>query len=68
MQKPFEAVCSFLLFGSAATGLIMIWVLISEYKIKEWGLAPTLILTLCILLFLLSWVWYKRLKATLNSN
>jgi hypothetical protein len=68
MQKPFEAVCSFLLFGSAATGLIMIWVLVSEYKIKEWGLAPALILTLCIFIFLSSWAWYKRLKITLHSN
>ena len=68
MHKFFEAACSFLLFGSATTGLIMIWVLVSEYKIKEWGLAPALILTLCVLIFLLSWAWYKKLKPTFDSH
>ena len=40
MQKAFEALSSFLLFGSAATGLIMIWVLVAEYKLDSWGIMP----------------------------
>ena len=62
MQKFLEALSSFLLFGSAATGLIMIWVLVAEYKLDSWGVTPAVILTLCILTFLLSWAWFKKLK------
>ena len=62
MQKFLEALSSFLLFGSAATGLIMIWVLVAEYKLDSWGVTPELILTVCILTFLLSWAWFKKLK------
>ena len=62
MQKFLEALSSFLLFGSAATGLIMIWVLVAEYKLDSWGVTPAVILTVCILTFLLSWAWSKKLK------
>ena len=62
MQKFLEALSSFLLFGSAATGLIMIWVLVAEYKLDSWGLTPAVILTVCILTFLLSLAWFKKLK------
>ncbi|MFL2917099.1 MAG: hypothetical protein ACJZ2I_02550 [Thalassobaculaceae bacterium] len=62
MQKFLEALSSFLLFGSAATGLIMIWVLVAEYKLDSWGVTPAVILTVCILTFLLSWAWFKKLK------
>lgn len=62
MQKAFEALSSFLLFGSAATGLIMIWVLVAEYKLDSWGITPSVILTICLVTFLLSWAWFKRLK------
>ena len=62
MQKFLEALSSFLLFGSAATGLIMIWVLVAEYKLDSWGITPAVILTVCILTFLLSWAWFKKLK------
>ena len=62
MQKFLEALSSFLLFGSAATGLIMIWVLVAEYKLDSWGVTPAVILTVCILMFLLSWAWFKKLK------
>ena len=62
MQKFLEALSSFLLFGSAATGLIMIWVLVAEYKLDSWGVKPAVILTVCILMFLLSWAWFKKLK------
>ena len=62
MQKFLEALSSFLLFGSAATGLIMIWVLVAEYKLDSWGVTPAVILTVCILTFLLSLAWFKKLK------
>ena len=62
MQMFLEALSSFLLFGSAATGLIMIWVLVAEYKLDSWGVTPAVILTVCILTFLLSWAWFKKLK------
>ena len=62
MQKAFEALSSFLLFGSAATGLIMIWVLVAEYKLDSWGIMPSVILTICLVTFLLSWAWFKKLK------
>ncbi len=62
MPKFLEALSSFLLFGSAATGLIMIWVLVAEYKLDSWGVTPAVILTVCILTFLLSWAWFKKLK------
>ena len=62
MQKFLEALSSFLLFGSAATGLIMIWVLVAEHKLDSWGVTPAVILTVCILTFLLSWAWFKKLK------
>ena len=62
MQKFLEALSSFLLFGSAATGLIMIWVLVAEYKLDSWGVTPAVILTVCILTFLLSWAWFKKVK------
>ena len=62
MQKFLEALSSFLLFGSAATGLIMIWVLVAEYKLDSWGVTPAVILTVSILTFLLSWAWFKKLK------
>ena len=62
MQKTFEALSSFLLFGSAATGLIMIWVLVAEYQLDKWGVTPAVILTICIITFLLSWAWFKKLK------
>ena len=62
MRKFLEALSSFLLFGSAATGLIMIWVLVAEYKLDSWGVTPAVILTVCILTFLLSWAWFKKLK------
>ena len=62
MQKFLEALSSFLLFGSAATGLIMIWVLVAEYKLDSWGVTPAVILTVCILTFLLSWALFKKLK------
>ena len=62
MHKFLEALSSFFLFGSAATGLIMIWVLVAEYKLDSWGVTPAVILTVCILTFLLSWAWFKKLK------
>ncbi|MBT5914133.1 MAG: hypothetical protein HOH59_15100 [Rhodospirillaceae bacterium] len=63
MTKIFEGLCSFLLFGSAATGLIMIFVLVAEFELEEWGIAPAVILTICILIFLLSWAWYRKLRS-----
>jgi hypothetical protein len=62
MNKVFEGLCSFLLFGSAATGLIMIFVLVAEFELEKWGVTPAVILTTCILTFLLSWAWYRKLK------
>jgi len=40
MNKVFEGLCSFLLFGSAATGLIMVFVLVAEFELEKWGVAP----------------------------
>ena len=63
MTKIFEGLCSFLLFGSAATGLIMIFVLVAEFELEKWGIAPAIMLTICILIFLLSWAWYRKLRS-----
>ena len=54
-KKIPEALLSFLLFGSGATGLMMIWVLIAEYKVDDWIVWPPVLLTLSIVMFFLSW-------------
>ena len=54
-KKILEALLSFLLFGSGATGLMMIWVLIAEYKVDDWIVWPPVLLTVSIVMFFLSW-------------
>lgn len=54
-KKKLEVLLSFLLFGSGATGLMMIWVLIAEYKVDDWIVWPPVLLTVSIVMFFLSW-------------
>ena len=54
-KKILEALLSFLLCGSGATGLMMIWVLIAEYKVDDWIVWPPVLLTVSIVMFFLSW-------------
>lgn len=54
-KKILEALLSFLLFGSGVTGLMMIWVLIAEYKVDDWIVWPPVLLTVSIVMFFLSW-------------
>jgi len=54
-KKILEALLSFFLFGSGATGLMMIWVLIAEYKVDDWIVWPPVLLTVSIVMFFLSW-------------
>lgn len=54
-KKILEALLSFLLFGAGATGLMMIWVLIAEYKVDDWIVWPPVLLTVSIVMFFLSW-------------
>ena len=61
-KKILEALMSFLLFGSGATGLMMIWVLIAEYKVDDWIVWPPILLTVSIVLFFLSWSILNLIK------
>ena len=61
-KKILEALLSFLLFGSGATGLMMIWVLIAEYKVDDWIVWPPILLTVSIVMFFLSWSILKLIK------
>jgi len=61
-KKILEALLSFLLFGSGATGLMMIWVLIAEYKVDDWIVWPPILLTVSIVLFFLSWSILNLIK------
>tara|TARA_Y100000814_G_scaffold127547_1_gene92311 strand:+ start:369 stop:629 length:261 start_codon:yes stop_codon:yes gene_type:complete len=60
--KGLEAVCSFLLFGSGATGLMMIWVLVAGYRIDDWIVWPPILLTGSIVVFFLSWSGLNFIK------
>ena len=62
-KKILEALLSFLLFGSGATGLMMIWVLIAEYKVDDWVVWPPVLLTVSIVTFLLSWSILNFIKS-----
>ena len=62
-KKILEALLSFLLFGSGATGLMMIWVLIAEYKVDDWVVWPPVLLTVSIVMFLLSWSILNFIKS-----
>ena len=66
-KKILEALFSFLLFGSGATGLIMIWVLIAEYKVEDWIVWPPVLLTVSIVIFFLSWSILNLIKKE-NGN
>ena len=61
-KKILEALLSFFLFGSGATGLMMIWVLIAEYKVDDWIVWPPILLTVSIVLFFLSWSILNLIK------
>ena len=61
-KKILEALLSFLLFGSGATGLMMIWVLIAEYKVDYWIVWPPVLLTVSIVMFFLSWSILNLIK------
>lgn len=61
-KKILEALLSFLLFGSGATGLMMIWVLIAEYKVDDWIVWPPILLTVSIVMFFLSWSILNLIK------
>ena len=61
-KKILEALLSFLLFGSGATGLMMIWVLIAEYKVDDWIVWPPVLLTVSIVMFFLSWSILNLIK------
>tara|TARA_B100000989_G_scaffold106440_1_gene78017 strand:+ start:87 stop:341 length:255 start_codon:yes stop_codon:yes gene_type:complete len=61
-KKILEALLSFLLFGSGATGLMMIFVLIAEYKVENWIVWPPVLLTVSIVIFFLSWSILNLIK------
>ena len=61
-KKVFEALLSFILFGSGATGLMMIFVLIAEYKVEDWIVWPPVLLTVSIVIFFLSWSILNLIK------
>ena len=61
-KKILEALLSFFLFGSGATGLMMIWVLIAEYKVDDWIVWPPVLLTVSIVMFFISWSILNLIK------
>ena len=61
-KKILEALLSFLLFGSGATGLMMTFVLIAEYKVEDWIVWPPVLLTVSIVIFFLSWSILNLIK------
>ena len=67
-KKILEALLSFLLFGSGATGLMMIWVLIAEYKVDDWIVWPPVLLTVSIVMFFISWSILNLIKRKNNQE
>ena len=61
-KKILEALLSFFLFGSGATGLMMIWVLVAEYKVDDWIVWPPVLLTVSIVMFFISWSILNLIK------
>ena len=61
-KKILESLLSFILFGSGATGLMMIFVLIAEYKVEDWIVWPPFLLTVSIVIFFLSWSILNLIK------
>ena len=61
-KKVFEALLSFILFGSGATGLMTIFVLIAEYRVEDWIVWPPFLLTMSIVIFFLSWSILNLIK------
>ncbi len=67
-KKILEALLSFFLFGSGATGLMMIWVLIAEYKVDDWIVWPPVLLTVSIVMFFISWSILNLIKRKNNQE
>ena len=67
-KKILEALLSFFLFGSGATGLLMIWVLIAEYKVDDWIVWPPVLLTVSIVMFFISWSILNLIKRKNNQE
>ena len=67
-KKILEALLSFFLFGSGATGLMMIWVLIAEYKVDDWIVWPPVLLTVSIVMFFISWSILNLIKRKTNQE
>ena len=62
MRKIFEVACSFLLFGSGATALVMIWVLVADYKLAQWAIWPPALLGVCVAIFFLALASHYLIK------
>ena len=67
-KKILEALLSFFLFGSGATGLMMIWVLIAKYKVDDWIVWPPVLLTVSIVMFFISWSILNLIKRKNNQE
>tara|TARA_B100000575_G_scaffold292583_1_gene301408 strand:- start:110 stop:364 length:255 start_codon:yes stop_codon:yes gene_type:complete len=67
-KKILEALLSFFLFGSGAMGLMMIWVLIAEYKVDDWIVWPPVLLTVSIVMFFISWSILNLIKRKTNQE
>ena len=67
-KKILEALLSFFLFGSGATGLMMIWVLVAEYKVDDWIVWPPVLLTVSIVIFFISWSILNLIKRKNNQE
>ena len=67
-KKILEALLSFFLFGSGATVLMMIWVLIAEYKVDDWIVWPPVLLTVSIVMFFISWSILNLIKRKNNQE
>ena len=67
-KKILEALLSFFLFGSGVTGLMMIWVLIAEYKVDDWIVWPPVLLTVSIVMFFISWSILNLIKRKNNQE
>ena len=64
MRKIFEVASSFLLFGSGATALVMIWVLVADYKLAQWAISPPALLVVCAVVFFLALAGHYVLKGS----
>lgn len=62
MRKMFEVTNSFLLFGSGSTALVMIWVLVADYKLSQWAVGPVVVLGTCVAVFFIALVIQHLLK------